>query len=35
MLYECDAKGSVEEECAKLTQAADNKFGVLGVHDLK
>ncbi|HUU98709.1 MAG TPA: DUF302 domain-containing protein [Phycisphaerae bacterium] len=36
MLYERDAKGSVDEVCAKLTQAAaDNKFGVLGVHDLK
>lgn len=36
MLYERDANGSVDEVCAKLTQAAaDNKFGVLGVHDLK
>jgi uncharacterized protein (DUF302 family) len=33
MLYERDGKGSVDEVCAKLTQAAaDNKFGV---HDLK
>jgi uncharacterized protein (DUF302 family) len=36
MLYERDGKGSVDEVCARLTQAAaDNKFGVLGVHDLK
>lgn len=36
MLYKRDAKGSVDEVCVKLTQAAaDNQFGVLGVHDLK
>jgi uncharacterized protein (DUF302 family) len=36
MLYERDANGTVDEVCARLTQAAaDNQFGVLGVHDLK
>jgi uncharacterized protein (DUF302 family) len=36
MLYERNAQGSVDEVCARLTQvAADNKFGILGVHDLK
>jgi uncharacterized protein (DUF302 family) len=35
MPYERDAKGTVDEVCARLTQAADSKFGVLGMHDLK
>jgi uncharacterized protein (DUF302 family) len=36
MLYERNAKGSVDEVCARLSRAAaDNEFGVLGVHDLK
>jgi uncharacterized protein (DUF302 family) len=36
MLYERDANGSVDEVCEKLTRAAaENQFGVLGVHDLK
>jgi len=36
MLYEREAKGSVDEVCARVRQAStDNKFGVLGEHDLK
>ena len=36
MLYEREVQGSIDEVCAKLTKAvADQKFGVLGVHDLK
>ncbi len=36
MLYVKEASGSVEQVSEKLTAAvADNKFGVLGVYDLK
>jgi uncharacterized protein (DUF302 family) len=36
MLYVRTAKGSLDEVCRKLeTAVTDNKFGVLGVHDLK
>ncbi len=36
MLYVKEAKGSVEEVVEKLkTAAAENRFGVLGIHDLK
>jgi uncharacterized protein (DUF302 family) len=36
MLYERETTATVAEVCAKLTEAAaDNKFGVLGMHDLK
>ena len=36
MLYDKEAKGSIEEVSEKLqAAAAANKFGVLGVHDLK
>jgi uncharacterized protein (DUF302 family) len=36
MLNEREAKGSIDEVIAKIEQAsAENKFGVLGIHDLK
>ena len=36
MLYEKEAKGTVDEVVAKIEVAAKaNKFGVLGIHDLK
>ena len=36
MLYVREAQGSIDEVAKKLeAAAADNKFGVLGVHDLK
>lgn len=36
MLYVREARGSIDEVAKKLeAAAADNKFGVLGVHDLK
>jgi uncharacterized protein (DUF302 family) len=36
MLYVRKARGSIDEVARKLeAAAADNKFGVLGVHDLK
>ena len=36
MLYVKEASGSVEQVSEKLTAAvANNKFGVLGVYDLK
>jgi len=36
MLYEREAKGSVDQIVDKLTAAANaHQFGVLGVHDLK
>lgn len=36
MLYVREARGSIDEVAKKLeVAAADNKFGVLGVHDLK
>ena len=36
MLYEKEAKGSVDEVTARVQQAAiANKFGVLGIHNLK
>ena len=36
MLYVREARGSIDEVAKKLeTAAAENKFGVLGVHDLK
>ncbi len=36
MLYEKEAKGTVEEVVARVEQAvAANQFGVLGIHDLK
>ena len=36
MLYEKEAKGTVDEVTARVQQAAlANKFGVLGIHDLK
>ena len=36
MLYEKVAHGSIEQVLAKLEKAAaENQFGILGVHDLK
>jgi len=36
MLYVREARGSIDEVAKRLeAAAADNKFGVLGVHDLK
>jgi len=36
MLYEKEARGTVEEVVARVeAAAAENQFGVLGVHDLK
>lgn len=36
MLYEKEAKGTVDEVVAKIEKAAAaNQFGVLGIHDLK
>ena len=36
MLYVREARGSIDEVAKKLeAAAAENKFGVLGVHDLK
>jgi len=36
MLYEKEAKGTVDEVVAKIEEAAAaNQFGVLGIHDLK
>jgi uncharacterized protein (DUF302 family) len=36
MLYKRETTAPLDEVCAKLTRAAaDNKFGVLGTHDLK
>jgi uncharacterized protein (DUF302 family) len=36
MLYKRKAKGSIDEVCGRLeSAAADNQFGVLGVHNLK
>ncbi|MBD3177792.1 MAG: DUF302 domain-containing protein [Armatimonadia bacterium] len=36
MLYKRKAKGSIDEVSARLeSAAADNQFGVLGVHNLK
>ena len=36
MLYVREARGSIEEVAKKIeTAAAENQFGVLGVHDLK
>ena len=36
MLYVREAQGSIDEVAKRLEgAAADNKFGVLGVHDLK
>ena len=36
MLYVREAQGSIDEVARKLeAAAAENKFGVLGVHDLK
>jgi uncharacterized protein (DUF302 family) len=36
MLYIREARGSIDEVAKKLeAAAADNKFGVLGIHDLK
>ncbi len=36
MLYEREAKGTVEEVVVKIEEAAAaNQFGVLGIHDLK
>jgi len=36
MLYVREARGSFDEVAKKLeAAAADNKFGVLGIHDLK
>ncbi len=36
MLYEKEAKGTIDEVVAKIEEAAAaNQFGVLGIHDLK
>ncbi len=36
MLYEKETTGTVDEVVAKIEKAAaDNEFGVLGIHDLK
>jgi len=36
MLYEKEAKGTIDEVATKLEEAATaNQFGVLGIHDLK
>ncbi len=36
MLYQKEAKGTIDEVVAKIeASAATNQFGVLGIHDLK